>query len=310
MFERSCSVPPTTAARHALRRAAALALATVASLATAAAARAQTTFPPWIDGTNCATEPRIQVFQYDPDTFVLRQSLCTNFEAPFIYLLFGQDKVLMEDTGASSSPALPLKTFVNRIVAGWLARNGRTSIDLVVAHSHGHGDHVAWDAQMATFPNTTVVGTSTTAVKTFFGIASWPTQIVGYDLGGRIVDVIPIPGHHASHVAFYDRRTKLLLTGDTLYPGRLYISDFPTYRQSIQRLVDFTATRRVEMILGTHIEMRNVPGQQFPVGATTHPNEHGLPLSRSHLLELLAGLDAMQASPHVEVHADFVIHPF
>jgi hydroxyacylglutathione hydrolase len=281
----------------------------VSALACAGPARAQNPFPTWIDGGNCAVEPRMQIFQYDPDTFVLRQSMCTNYEGPFLYLLFGEDKVLMEDSGAFASPALPIKRYVGRVIQSWLVAHGRTSIELVVAHSHAHGDHTAYDAALSTLPNTTVVGTSASAVQAFFGITSWPTQTVAYDLGGRIVDVIPIPGHQAAHIALYDRDTRLLLTGDTLYPGRLYINDFAAYRASVQRLVDFTATREVAWVLGTHVEMQNVPGQQFPLGSTFHPNEHPLQLSRSHLLELLGGLNGMQASPHVEVHADFVIYP-
>ena len=63
-----------------------------------------------------------------------------------------------------------------------------------------------------------MVGLSSTAVASFFGISAWPTEIVEYDLGGRIIDVIPIPGHQSAHIALYDRQTGLLLTGDTLYP--------------------------------------------------------------------------------------------
>jgi hydroxyacylglutathione hydrolase len=145
----------------------------------------------------------------------------------------------------------------------------------------------------------------------FFGITNWPTDIVPYDLGaGRVVDVIPIPGHQTAHIALYDRQTGVLFTGDTLYPGRLYISNFPAYLASIQRLVDFTATRPVCHVLGTHIEMSNVPGDDFPIGSTYHPNEHPLPLGREHLLELLQGVIGMQASPHIEVHDEFIIWPF
>ena len=285
----------------------ALILAMAAPVSPAAPAAS---FPTWINGENCATEPKIQVHAYDANTFILRQSMCTDFEGPFIYLLFGKDKVLMEDTGASANPPIPLYLTVKRIIDRWLRINGKTSIQLVVAHSHAHGDHVACDGQFVGKPNTTVVGTSVNAVKTFFGITTWPTQIVNYDLGGRIVDVIPIPGHETSHIAFYDRNTQLLLTGDTLYPGRLYISDFPTYMQSIQRLVDFTSVNEVSHVLGTHIEMSAVPGEQFPIGSTFHPNEHVLQLSRDHLLELLDGLIGMQAAPHIETHNDFVIWPF
>src|SRR6187402_3193860 len=55
-------------------------------------------FAHWIDGT--VSEPETQVQMIDGDTFVIRQSVKTNFEAPFLYLLFGKDRALLLDTGA------------------------------------------------------------------------------------------------------------------------------------------------------------------------------------------------------------------
>ena len=261
----------------------------------------------WINGgPNCPGEPVIQIHQYNEDTYILRQSLCTNFEGPFIYLLFGQDKVLMQDTGAGG---IPIADTVYSVIDDWLARNRKQSIDLIVTHSHSHGDHVQGDSQFQGQPNTTVVPLSATAVADFFGISDWPNDIVEYDLGERIIDVIAIPGHQVAHIALYDRQTGNLFTGDTLYPGRLYISQFPTYVQSIQRLVTFQKDKTVCNVLGTHIEMTNTAGKDYNFGATYHPDEHRLQLDRSHLLELLDGVMKMQDDPHIEVHDDFIIYP-
>jgi hypothetical protein len=53
----------------------------------------------------------------------------------------------------------------------------------------------------------------------------------------------------------------ILLTGDTLYPGRLYARDAPAFVNSIDRLIDFTRPRSVSHILGAHIENAHaVPG--------------------------------------------------
>jgi hydroxyacylglutathione hydrolase len=266
------------------------------------------TFPTqWIWGApNCATDPQIQIHQYNENTYILRQSLCTNFEGPFIYLLFGSQKVLMQDTGASN---VAMYTTVKSIIDQWLAAHGQASIQLIVSHTHAHGDHVFNDGQFTGKPNTTVVGLTQTAVKNFFGIVTWPDQIVDYDLGGRVVQVIPLPGHQTAHVAVYDRDTGFLLTGDTLYPGRLYISNWSQYKASIQRLVDFTADKPVCHVMGTHVEMSNVPGDDFPIGSTSHPNEHELQLSREHLIELNNACIAMGNTPVYQVHDDFIIYP-
>ncbi len=269
----------------------------------------------WINGTSCGSNPTIQVHAYNDDFYILRQSLCNHFEAPFIYLLFGDTKVLMMDTGAGSI-GNTLANTVYGVINDWLVQNGQASIQLVVSHLHAHSDHVAGDAAFQGKPNTVVVGTSQTAVKNFFGIGTWPTQIVPFDLGGgRVVDVVPIPGHHSAHVAFYDRRTAILFTGDSLYPGRLYVfgatsqGNWPLYQASTQRLVDFTSTRDLCWILGTHIEMSNVPGVDFPIGSTVHLNERVLQLERTHLIELNDAVQAMGSNPHIENHGAFIIYP-
>src|SRR5258708_7912410 len=51
-------------------------------------------------GPMCAAVPDWQVHEYNPDFYIIRESGCINYEKPFLYLIFGQDKVLLEDTGA------------------------------------------------------------------------------------------------------------------------------------------------------------------------------------------------------------------
>src|SRR6201986_2203103 len=96
------------------------------------AALAAPLFQPWIDGTQ-ASEPQMQVQRYDADTFVIRQSVETNFEAPFLYLLFGKDRALLLDTGAGG---LQVRPTIDGVIADWLKAHHRASIALVVAHSH------------------------------------------------------------------------------------------------------------------------------------------------------------------------------
>ena len=282
-----------------------VAIACALVLATPAAARPL--FAPWIDGTQSG-EPEMQVQRYDRDTFVIRQSVKTNFEAPFLYLLFGKDRALLLDTGAGG---LKVRPTIDELIGQWLAEHRRTAIPLVVAHTHGHGDHHAGDSEFRDRPDTTVVGLTAPDVAAFFGIADWPRDIVKYDLGRRTLDVIPTPGHHPSHVMIYDERTRLLLSGDSLYPGRLYVptDQFAAFRDSIDRVVGFTKGRRVAHVLGAHIEMTASPGQDFPDGAKTHPNERVLELPYADLLELQAALHAMGDTARRDVHSDFIVFP-
>src|SRR5437868_6432207 len=242
---------------------------------------AQTLPKQWITGgPDCASVREWQIHEYNADFYILRESGCTHYEKPFLYLLFGKDRVLLEDTGAGKGETARA---VNDVIAKWLKRNHRDSIELIVAHSHSHGDHVAGDKQ---FKSTVPLSTEGTA--RFYGIEKWPRDIGKIDLGDRVLDVIPIPGHDRVSVAFYDRQTGVLLTGDSLYPGRLYVpvAEFATFVESTQRLVDFTEGKIVNHVLGTHIEQSSTPYVDYPVGTKYQPEEHSLELSRAHLLEL------------------------
>jgi len=266
------------------------------------------TFPAhWITGgPDRASVPPWQVHAYNDDFYILRESGCTNYEKPFLYLIFGSDKVLLEDTGAGKSDAARV---VGEVIGKWLAAKHRDSIPLIVAHSHSHGDHVAGDAGFHTMPNATMVPLTVDGTREFYSIDSWPEGVGQIDLGNRVLDVIPIPGHDALSIAFYDRRTGILLTGDSLYPGRLYVRDFPAFRRSTQRLVDFTRGKIVAHILGTHIEQMSTPYKDYPVGTKYQPEEHELALSRGHLLELNEALDAMKDKPVRYALRDFTIWP-
>ena len=276
------------------------------SLASGASA-AEPLFEPWIDGQS-ETEPEMQVQQYDPDTFVIRQSIRTNFEGPFLYLLFGSDKALLLDTGAGG---LEIRPTIDRLIAEWSARNGRASIPLVVAHSHSHGDHVAGDAEFAERPDTVIVGLKPTDVASFFGIGNWPNEISTFDLGNRALSIIPTPGHEPAHIMIHDPRTQLLLGGDALYPGRLYVPANwrKQFVESTKRVTAFLREHPATHILGAHIEMTNTPGKDYPMEAATHPDEHvlELPPEAAELVEKVAA--EMGDTTEPTVTSDFIVFP-
>lgn len=261
----------------------------------------------WIDGT-MASEPAMQVQMIGADTAVIRQSVRTNFEAPFLYLLFGRERALLIDTGAGG---LRVRPTVDRLIATWQQRHGGRPVHLVVAHSHGHGDHHAGDYEFRDRPDTSLVGLMPEQVAGFFGIADWPRGIGRYDLGGRVLDIIPTPGHDPSHIMIYDAKTRLLFSGDMLYPGRLYVPTerFAEFTASAERLAMFARTHRIDALLGAHIEMTRSPRQDFPMRAASHPSEHVLPLPPAVIGELWQALVHADMPPVVDRHADFIVYP-
>lgn len=261
----------------------------------------------WYAGTaNCAGTPPFRVHAYNSDLYILRQAACTNFEKPFLYLLFGQNRALLLDTGAGN---VDVASPVDTLVRAWLARNNRTSVDLIVAHTHAHGDHVAGDSQFAVRPGTVVVGRDTTSVRSFFQVGRWPEDAGFIDLGNRVIDVLPIPGHEAASIALYDRRTAILLTGDSFYPGRLYVRDTAAFARSIARLATFVRARPVLHILGAHVEQMRTAFQDYPQGTVDQPDEHPLDLGRDRLMALDSALQSMRGRFARTRMRDFTLWP-
>jgi glyoxylase-like metal-dependent hydrolase (beta-lactamase superfamily II) len=243
--------------------------------------------------------PAIRAWAYDEATTLLRQSIATHFEAPFLKLLVGRTHALLIDTGTGDVD-------VRRAVDAALEAEGR-DLELVVAHTHAHTDHVGGDGQFVGRPRTTIVGHTPSDVANTFGIDGAGRGTI--DLGGRPIEIVFIPGHEAAHIAFYDRATQLLLTGDTLYPGRLYVRDWDAYRGSIARLVRFVDEGHpIGHLLGAHIEL-SVYDVEYPEGATDHPDEHPLPLAEGHLRDLLATVDAMASRPVRTKRPSYVVVP-
>ena len=261
----------------------------------------------WIHGSqDCKNnrDPFIQVVRYNANTWMLRQNKCIHYEAPFIFLLVGTDQSLLIDTGATvDEKSFPLRHVVDSI---FLANN--LNQKLVVAHTHSHGDHIAADEQFKTRTNTEVIGLSWDAVQGYFGFTDANSNS-SMDLGNRAINVLSIPGHHPTSLAFYDSQTNLLFTGDTFYPGRLYVRDWLAFKKSVKLMRRFAEEKNVTQLIGNHIEMTSKKGVDYPVGSTFQPDEHILPLTIEQLKELDKALDQLGDLPRREIHHHFIIYP-
>ena len=239
----------------------------------------------WNEGAiHCSahSEPPLQVHAYDTQTYILRESLCSTFEAPFMYLLIGSTKALLIDSGDIADPAqVPLEATVLQL----LPVEGASKIPLLVVHTHRHLDHRAGDSQFANLPNVSVVGYDLNSVRKFYGFSDWPNGTAQIELGDRTVNVIPTPGHNETEVTFYERNTGLVFSGDFLIPGRLLVDNTKAYIASADRLAAFLRDRPVTFVLGGHIE-KDASGQTFPWQSQYHPHEHVLQLTKTDLLSL------------------------
>lgn len=266
----------------------------------------------WIHGSVCAAtnrDPRIQVLAYNEDTYILRENPCIHWEAPFTYLLFGNDRALLIDTGATAEPDwYPLRKTVDAIINRWCTIRRKKSIPLTVVLTSG--EHLTQNqglTQFADRPETTLAPMQLAAIKQFHKLASWPDGTSQIDLGGRIIDVIPTPGTHKDGVTFYDRYNRILHTGDLLYPGRIQIANDRDYVASLARLRHFKASHPIKLILGGHIEMMFAPGRAYPRFNNFRPFEHTLELEPEILSEALEHASAVRGKADVVFRADFIL---
>ena len=268
----------------------------------------------WIHGAedcSISMETAIDILEVDKDTYILRQSKCLNAEAPFIYLLFGEHTLFIQDTGASEdADEFPLYETVINIIKQRAEHSlpSASEIQILVTHSHGHGDHKAADDQFRGKPGVTLVEADVKVISNYFNFKQWPDGQSEIDLGNRKLIIFPIPGHHEQSIAVFDQRTGWLLTGDTFYPGRLYVNDWELFKSSIQKLVTFSEIHPVKALMGTHIEMSKTPGSDYPIGTIYQPDEVSLVLTTSDLLLLNKGLSKMQNADD-KVFDKFIIAP-
>lgn len=268
----------------------------------------------WMHGSEAAkynTDPDIQVHAYDEHTYILRQNMAVHYEAPFMFLLFGGSRALLLDTGATANPQFfPLRRTVDSIVDAWLVDHPHPDdYGLLVFHTHAHTDHTAADNQFADRPNTVVIDAKRDAAWPYFGFVDEPESVVEINLGGRVIDCLATPGHHEAAITYYDRYSSILFTGDTVYPGRLYVFDWPSFVRSIDRLVDWCTQRPVTYLLGCHIEMTTTPGVDYPVGWSYQPDETPLELTVDHLQQLQSTLRAHNLRPGRYVLPQVIVTP-
>ena len=254
----------------------------------------------WMHGSTVAAlnhDPRIQAVQYNEDTYILRQNVCVNWEAPFTYLLFGNKGALLIDTGATPEPAYyPLRETVDRVVARWAKIRRKQRVPLTVVMTSA--EDVAQNQGLGQFtgrPDTTLAP------------EPWPSGVSQIDLGDRIVDVILTPGAHKDGVSFYDRYNCILHTGDLLYPGKINISNDRDYVASLERLKQWRAANPVKWILGGHIEMEFSPGKAYPRFATYKPYERLLQMTPDLIDDALAAAKGVAGKQTMLIRPDFIL---
>jgi len=267
----------------------------------------------WIYGSSVAaknTDPRVQVVQYNEDSFILRQNVCVHWEAPFTYLLFGNKGALLIDSGATpDAQHYPLRKMVDAIITRWGQARGRTRVPLTIALTSG--EDIAQNQGLVQFagrPDTTIVPKPIEVMKRFYGLGTnWPGGTGKIDLGDRVITVIPTPGTHRDGVSFYDPYCDFLFTGDLLFPGKINISNDRDYVASLERLKAFVAANPVKWVMGGHIEMMFVPGKYYRRFVNYKPYERVLEMDPALIDEAIRYAREVQGKDMMLIRPDFIL---
>ncbi len=179
------------------------------------------------------------------------------FQEVISYLIVGSDRALMFDTGLG---LVPIRPVVEQL----------TKLPVEVLNSHTHFDHVGGNAE---FDRIAAMDTPYTlanargfahdalagevAAKSFckgppkdadtagFRTRPWTKarSVAGgdrIDLGGRVLEVLHVPGHTPDALALLDRGNGLLWTGDSYYDGTIWLyvpeTNLDDYERSIASL--------------------------------------------------------------------------
>jgi glyoxylase-like metal-dependent hydrolase (beta-lactamase superfamily II) len=214
------------------------------------------------------SDPWFEVYKVAPKTLAIYEP--HQSEETIGYLILGKDKAILFDTGMGISD---LHKLIREL----------TPLRIIVLNSHTHDDHVGDNWQFDTvysmdidFSRTNAKGSSADAQseiapgeicgdlpKSFNAqtYATKPWKITKYihdgdqlDLGGRTIEILSTPGHTPDAIALFDRANGLLFTGDTYYPGTIWLyrpeTDLAAYDASVRRLGALAP--QVKIVLGAH----------------------------------------------------------
>ncbi|MBQ9009575.1 MAG: MBL fold metallo-hydrolase [Clostridia bacterium] len=204
----------------------------------------------------------------------------------YIYLLEGEEKALLLDTGYGIGH---LRNLVERL----------TRKPVIVANTHYHPDHSAGNAEweeVLLSPGWPVDAPSLEGGRYPRDPSAWVypdyRKTVVHDgdvieLGGRSIRVLEaLPAHCNSSLFFVDEGHKMLFSGDEFESSQTLV-----YDNSCNPDAPYHVEKRIANLRSNAVRLREIAGE----GWFVLPNHNGTPISRAYLDGYVALCDAIYA---------------
>jgi glyoxylase-like metal-dependent hydrolase (beta-lactamase superfamily II) len=216
-----------------------------------------------------------------------------------MYLLEGSEKALLIDTAQDTKEEMG-KNDLTTIVRHLLGHNNdgspkKNPVDFVVAISHGHGDHVGKNAQMADrtvyFPELDWprnAAANNVAMKEGGGAGAHGMAVGEIALGGRTVKIINLYGHTPGSVGFLDTENNMIFTSDAIGSGFVWahLGLISQYAESVRHLKEVLRPLQNPAILPGHF-------YQITSGARRLPPINGRQLDKQYVDEQVVAAEGV-----------------
>jgi glyoxylase-like metal-dependent hydrolase (beta-lactamase superfamily II) len=179
-----------------------------------------------IPGGRAPAAPSASNYRVDPLAPGLWRVQAVSGTLSTAYVIAGSRAALLIDTCTGQEG---LDTVVTSLVG---------ALPVTVALTHGHGDH---SGGIRYFPKVLVHPDDADLLPKGATVERGPlAEGMTFDLGGKTIEVLAIPGHTPGSVAFLDRAGRYMMTGDGVGSTMVWmqISKLPltTYLESVKRL--------------------------------------------------------------------------